>query len=76
MKDKLIKAEEEGKMMEVERKMKEGREMRRLEREEKKRQDDERARLEKRKEEDSNVDFNLRRCREGNDAFMACNWRR
>ena len=65
-------------MMEVERKMKEGREMRRLEREEKKkkRQDDERARLEKRKEEDSNVDFNLRRCREGNDAFMACNWRR
>ena len=52
--------------------------MRRLEREEKKkkRQDDERARLEKRKEEDSNVDFNLRRCREGNDAFMACNWRR
>lgn len=77
LEDKLRKADEE------ERKMKEGREMRRLkkeaEREEKKKkmQDNERARSEKRREKEADVDSNLRRrCREGNEAFMAGNWQR
>ena len=77
LEDKLRKADEE------ERKMKEGREMRRLkkeaEREEKKKkmQVNERARSEKRGEKEADVDSNLRRrCREGNEAFMAGNWQR
>ena len=37
----------------------------------------EKARLERRLEEDSNVDSSLRRrCREGNDAFIAGHWSR
>ena len=82
LEDKLRLAEEEEKVKkEEERRMKEEREARRLtkvakrEEKEKRRLDIERARLEKRQEKDSDVDSNLRRrCREGNDAFIAGNW--
>lgn len=81
LEDKLKLAEEVKK--EEERRMKEEREARRLTKEakreekEKRRMHNERAKLEKRQEEDSDVDSNLRRrCREGNDAFIAGNWSR
>ena len=64
-------------------KVKEEREARRLKREMKKEEKKkgrlvaERARLERRQQEDSNVDSGLkRRCREGNDAFIAGYWSR
>ena len=66
-----------------ERKLKEEREAMRLKKEmareekEKGRLAAERARLERRQQEDSNVDSNLRRrCREGNEAFIAGHWSR